>query len=371
MDQSLDCLESCVYSSKYRQLLCDLKNTIEGLLVTQVANVWTIYGGLNRLHNIMVKIFKHGCKTSEKEGGIYKFIQGLEWLQPETAKSYFHIECEYRPHIPPHLKRNKSSIWLYRNLENHSLSQKLSWLLSNQTHLYACYHSYAFLCQQKYSEATLICLRALERNQASLISEIDPYLFLDKKGAMKVHRRCSSFPDNYFKKVYEEKTSRNMCDGNLDDIKEDHKINCPGRKSIQGKFKPWKSMPILHNHFEKEFTKVHCQSKTMPNTPEHIKKTESQSLKLKHGLIHKKHTKVREGSKVLFNNLSIVEHTPPQGGSQVIENTSKEDITHTCPLPRKSNRSGGLSTSPMQVVESFLPKAGIHYFMAFFMVHFF
>nr|CAI5864811.1 unnamed protein product [Callosobruchus analis] len=355
MDQSLD---FCVYSSKYRQLLCDLKNTVEGLLVTQVANVWTIYGGLNRLHSIMVKIFKHGCKIPENEGGVYKFIEGLEWLQPETAKSYFHIECEYRPHIPPHLKRNKSSIWVYRNLENHSLSQKLSWLLSNQTHLYACYHSYAFLCQQKYSEATLICLRALERNQASFISEIDPYLFLDKKDAMKAHRRCSSFPDNYFKRVFEEKTSRNVCDGILDGDKEDQNINYSGRISIQGKFKPWKSMPILNSHFENKIIRVHCQSKTMPNTPEHMKKTESQSLKLKHSLTHKKYTKIRGGNKVLFDNLFIVEHTPPQGSSQVTGNMTKEDLTHTYPLPRKSTRSGGLSTSPLQVVESFLPKAG-------------
>nr|CAI5864812.1 unnamed protein product [Callosobruchus analis] len=243
MDQSLD---FCVYSSKYRQLLCDLKNTVEGLLVTQVANVWTIYGGLNRLHSIMVKIFKHGCKIPEN------------------------------------------------------------------------------------------------------------------KDAMKAHRRCSSFPDNYFKRVFEEKTSRNVCDGILDGDKEDQNINYSGRISIQGKFKPWKSMPILNSHFENKIIRVHCQSKTMPNTPEHMKKlqTESQSLKLKHSLTHKKYTKIRGGNKVLFDNLFIVEHTPPQGSSQVTGNMTKEDLTHTYPLPRKSTRSGGLSTSPLQVVESFLPKAG-------------
>lgn len=53
---------------KYQQLLRDLKNTSEGLLVTQVANVWSIYGGLNRLHNTLEKIFKHGCKGSQEVG---------------------------------------------------------------------------------------------------------------------------------------------------------------------------------------------------------------------------------------------------------------------------------------------------------------
>ncbi|KAJ8946680.1 hypothetical protein NQ318_019995 [Aromia moschata] len=204
-------VETSQYSLKYQQLLRDLKSTVESLLVTQVANVWSIYGGLNRLHNTVEKIFVHGCKSSQEESGFFTFIQGLEWLQPETAKSYFSIDCEYRPHIPAHLKDNKPSIWLYRSLENHSLSQKLSWLLSDKNHLCSCYQSYAFLCQEKYAEAILICLRAVERNQASLMSEINPCLFLLKTNAKefhKLHRRCSSFPDSHLKKIYEEQTCK-------------------------------------------------------------------------------------------------------------------------------------------------------------------
>lgn len=56
--------DSCQYSTKYQQLLRDLKSTVEGLLFSQVANVWSIYGGLNRLHVDIEKIFKHGCKAS-------------------------------------------------------------------------------------------------------------------------------------------------------------------------------------------------------------------------------------------------------------------------------------------------------------------
>ncbi|CAH1987757.1 unnamed protein product [Acanthoscelides obtectus] len=226
-------LEFCVHSSKYRQLLCDLKNTIEGLLVTQVANVWTIYGGLNRLHNIMSKIFKHGCKTSEN------------------------------------------------------------------------------------------------------------------RDAMKKHRRCASFPDNYMKKVYEEKALKNVSTDISDG--RDQKI-VSTKACIQGKFKPWRSMPCLHTYFEREFQGA--RSKTLPNTPVHNVKTETefQSSKSKGGTLHKKCPKVKERNRIIFNNLAIVEHTPPQS----VDDTSKEDLTPTNISPRKS----GLSTSPLQVVESFLPKSG-------------
>lgn len=42
-------------------LLKDLKCTVESLLSSQVANVWNVYGGLNRLHQAMEKIFRHQC----------------------------------------------------------------------------------------------------------------------------------------------------------------------------------------------------------------------------------------------------------------------------------------------------------------------
>lgn len=203
----------------------------------------------------------------------------MEWLQPETSKSYFSIDCEYRPHIPTHLKDDKPSIWLYRSLESHSLSQKLSWLLSDQNHVKNCYQAYAFLRQEKYAEAILICLRAVERNQPSLMSEINPCLFLMKAQEFhKVHRRCSSFPDSQLKKIYEEntfkrrKTIQNICDEiGVEKFKE-KKVN------IQGKLKPWNSMPILiTTTLNMEKNKIHTQPKTTPTTPVHNKKVDKLS----------------------------------------------------------------------------------------------
>lgn len=47
---------------EYQQLLRDLKSVVESLLLSQVANVWNVYGGLNRLHNVVENIFKHQLK---------------------------------------------------------------------------------------------------------------------------------------------------------------------------------------------------------------------------------------------------------------------------------------------------------------------
>jgi len=62
------------------------------------------------------------------------------------------------------------------SLENHSLSEKLGLLLSDKDHLYKCYNPEAFLRQKEYSDAALLCLRAVELNQPSLLLEINPKL---------------------------------------------------------------------------------------------------------------------------------------------------------------------------------------------------
>ena len=67
---------------------------------------------------------------------------------------------------------------MFYSLENHSLSEKLSWLLSDKEHLLSCLEPWAFLCQETLAEATLICLKAVEKNQPTLLTEIDPCLVI-------------------------------------------------------------------------------------------------------------------------------------------------------------------------------------------------
>ncbi|XP_066992565.2 run domain Beclin-1-interacting and cysteine-rich domain-containing protein [Anabrus simplex] len=189
---------------EYRRLLQSLKGTAEGLLISQVSNVWNVYGGLNRLHHVMENIFKHGCRVFNQDGDpdCWIFIQGLSWLKPSLAVSpTFVAEIEENNHqLPPNVNE-KALVWLYKSLEGHTLSQKLSWLLSDREHLLSCFEKTAYLCQEKYGEATLICLRAVEQNQPSLLTEIDPCLYLSSwnpKPFHKSHRRCSSFPETQY-----------------------------------------------------------------------------------------------------------------------------------------------------------------------------
>ena len=186
------------------QLLQSLRTTVEGLLVDGISNVWNVYGGLNRLHSVMERIFKHGCRIFNRNGepDCWIFIQGLNWLQPSLAVSPVLSEMEdYLLNLPARITSQKDMLWLYKSLENHSLSHKLSWLLSDKEHLLSCLEPWAFLCQENFSEATLLCLRAVERNQPALLTEIDPSLYLPSwispKSSPRRHRRSSSYPINF------------------------------------------------------------------------------------------------------------------------------------------------------------------------------
>ncbi|KAK9872229.1 hypothetical protein WA026_017032 [Henosepilachna vigintioctopunctata] len=338
------------YILKHEQLLRDLKTIIDGLLSRQVANIWSIYGGLSRLHAAVEKIFKHGYKSDGNvNGSYYYFVQGLEWLQPKTSNNYFSIDCEYQPNIPVHLKGDKASIWLYRNLENLTLSTKLGWLLSDRNHLNGCYYSHAFLRSEKYAEATLICLKALERKQPSLMSEINPRLFLLQPNAEdihKMHRRCSSLPDRYLNKIiYENKTKRSKILERHSEGDLSNELLNP-RKEVVGKFKPWSSTPNLY--VEKlEVIKEIIQSKTEPSTPIYSKKiffsnTKNQNKRCtffqnqeNHDVQSTQHS-IRFAKKkiktIVVDNVDIIEHTPPlsnsySSGTTVVENLDSSSST--------------------------------------------
>lgn len=185
------------------QLLQNLRFTVEGLLIDGVSNVWNVYGGLNRLHNAMEQIFKHGCIFhTNGEPDCWIFIQALNWLQPSLTVSPLVSENEdYLCNLPAKTASRKDMLWLYKSLESHSLSQKLSWLLSDKEHLISCLEPWAFLRQENLAEAALICLRAVERNQPVLLAEIDPNLFqpnwISSTSSPKKHRRSSSYPASF------------------------------------------------------------------------------------------------------------------------------------------------------------------------------
>jgi hypothetical protein len=52
-----------------RQLLQSLKSTAEGLLAGHSTNVWSVYGGLQRLHSSVLKILQHGLRIHNSQVG--------------------------------------------------------------------------------------------------------------------------------------------------------------------------------------------------------------------------------------------------------------------------------------------------------------
>lgn len=59
---SIDRMSENIHNKEKWQLLQSLRSTVEGLMIDGVSSVWNVYGGLNRLHNVVEQIFKHGCR---------------------------------------------------------------------------------------------------------------------------------------------------------------------------------------------------------------------------------------------------------------------------------------------------------------------
>uniref|UniRef100_A0A146LY27 Run domain Beclin-1 interacting and cystein-rich containing protein n=1 Tax=Lygus hesperus TaxID=30085 RepID=A0A146LY27_LYGHE len=205
-----------------RQLLQNLKSVVEGLLCCQVPNVWNVYGGLSRLHSVLERIFKHQFQIFKPNGeeDCWLFIEGLKWLQPSLATSPSPISPNSPP---PHPHTDKGMIWLHNSLETHSLSSKLAWLVSDEKHLAFCYSEEAFLRHSQCVEAALICLRAVEQNQLSLLTEIHPTLYLPKQSLRaqeKYHRRCSSYPDSAMQRSPSLWASKSSHQGKAQELRE-------------------------------------------------------------------------------------------------------------------------------------------------------
>uniref|UniRef100_A0A672MYP8 Uncharacterized protein n=1 Tax=Sinocyclocheilus grahami TaxID=75366 RepID=A0A672MYP8_SINGR len=74
------------------KLLSNLKTTVEGLLFTNNPNVWSRYGGLQRLHKDMNNILGHSLKheqTYYKQKDYWRFVWCVRYLCPHLAR---HVE---------------------------------------------------------------------------------------------------------------------------------------------------------------------------------------------------------------------------------------------------------------------------------------
>ncbi|CAH1733236.1 unnamed protein product [Aphis gossypii] len=322
-------------------ILDHLKSTVECLSMSTQTNTWEVCGGLDRLHSIMMNIFSHGCLTinSNAEDAVWHFIQGLNWLHPTVASLCTFSRNTYSKN--EHL--DKSSLWIYKSLENHSLSEKLGLLLSDKDHLYKCYKPEAFLCQKEYSDAALLCLRVVELNQPSLLLEINPKLYLNSSSK---NEHCTTLPKLLYKQTHSKyfeqlgSLTNNLTHKSSENTNE-HNMN-----------------PRHHNdlpkHKIKHLSKRQCY-KSWPDiykTFDHLKLKRSLSFDTLHtsdysfDCTHKAAT-IGNTAQVTLPKLLDVNYEQLLNDN---ENSNKHQILNS-DLPKRTKRRSKLFTLPLKILE--------------------
>ncbi|KAM8888702.1 run domain Beclin-1-interacting and cysteine-rich domain-containing protein isoform 2-T2 [Synchiropus picturatus] len=161
------------------KLLSSLKTTVEGLLSTNNPNVWSRYGGLQRLHKDMNNILSHGLKNEQvyyKQRDYWPFVWCVRYISPHLAS---HVE-QFR-HLEPVLSSGmqsagesyKAERWLLQSLQVHMLSAQLRPLLKHLSNTRKYYNDDAFLLSEPHVTAMFQCLEAVEQNNAKLLAQVD------------------------------------------------------------------------------------------------------------------------------------------------------------------------------------------------------
>lgn len=111
--------------------------------------------------------------------------------QPQNSSPNIHI-----PYAG--IRNDKALCWIYENIQQHKLYQKLKYLISDAEHLSTCYEITAFLQNEQYQTALFLCLKACETNQQNLLSQINVELYTDGIVIQTNHKRSTSHPEFSF-----------------------------------------------------------------------------------------------------------------------------------------------------------------------------
>ncbi|XP_059196794.1 run domain Beclin-1-interacting and cysteine-rich domain-containing protein isoform X2 [Centropristis striata] len=170
------------------KLLSSLKTTVEGLVSTNNPNVWSRYGGLQRLHKDMNNILSHGLKNEQvyyKQRDYWPFVWCVRYISPHLAS---HVEQFSR--LEPVLSSGmqsagesyKAERWLLHSLQVHMLSAQLRPLLRHLGHTRKYYNDDAFLLSEPHVTAMFQCLEAVEQNNPKLLAQVDTFGLSPLKG---------------------------------------------------------------------------------------------------------------------------------------------------------------------------------------------
>ncbi|XP_070365121.1 run domain Beclin-1-interacting and cysteine-rich domain-containing protein isoform X8 [Equus asinus] len=169
------------------QLLGNLKTTVEGLVSANSPNVWSKYGGLERLCRDMQSILYHGLIHDQqvccRQTDYWQFVKDIRWLSPHSA---LHVEKFINLHENGESgtdgvsERAVAELWLQHSLQCHCLSAQLRTLLGDRQYIRKFYTDTAFLLSNAHVTAMLQCLEAVEQNNPRLLAQIDASMFARK-----------------------------------------------------------------------------------------------------------------------------------------------------------------------------------------------
>ncbi|XP_036059763.1 run domain Beclin-1-interacting and cysteine-rich domain-containing protein isoform X2 [Onychomys torridus] len=167
------------------QLLGNLKTTVEGLVSANCPNVWSKYGGLERLCRDMQSILYHGLIHDQvccRQADYWQFVKDIRWLSPHSA---LHVEKFISLHENGQSNaavsdRAVADLWLQHSLQCHCLSAQLRPLLGDRQYVRKFYTETAFLLSDAHVTAMLQCLEAVEQNSPRLLAQIDASMFARK-----------------------------------------------------------------------------------------------------------------------------------------------------------------------------------------------
>ncbi|KAM4888653.1 run domain Beclin-1-interacting and cysteine-rich domain-containing protein isoform 4-T4 [Thomomys bottae] len=168
------------------QLLGNLKTTVEGLVSANCPNVWSKYGGLERLCRDMQSILYHGLIHDQvccRQTDYWQFVKDIRWLSPHSA---LHVEKFISLHENGQSSTDGvnehavAELWLQHSLQSHCLSAQLRPLLGDRQYIRKFYTETAFLLSDAHVTAMLQCLEAVEQNNPRLLAQIDASMFARK-----------------------------------------------------------------------------------------------------------------------------------------------------------------------------------------------
>ncbi|XP_020040438.2 run domain Beclin-1-interacting and cysteine-rich domain-containing protein isoform X6 [Castor canadensis] len=168
------------------QLLGNLKTTVEGLVSANCPNVWSKYGGLERLCRDMQSILYHGLIHDQvccRQTDYWQFVKDIRWLSPHSAlhvEKFINLHENGQDDTDGVSEHAVAELWLQHSLQCHCLSAQLRPLLGDRQYIRKFYTETAFLLSDAHVTAMLQCLEAVEQNNPRLLAQIDASMFARK-----------------------------------------------------------------------------------------------------------------------------------------------------------------------------------------------